>query len=188
MLKKILLGLVAVVVAVVVVVVIVVATRPTDFRVVRSVSIPAAPDAVFPHINDLKKWQEWSPWAKLDPNCKNSFEGPVAGVGAKFSWAGNNDVGVGSMTVTESKSPESVRIKLAFLKPMEGDSDVVFTLKPEGTGTLVTWQMDSKNGFAAKAFGLFVDCEKMCGDQFEQGFKNLKEVIAKPAPAAPPAK
>lgn len=112
-----------------------VATRPTDFRVVRSTTVPAAPDAVFPHINDLKKWQEWSPWAKIDPNCKVAFEGPVAGVGAKFSWAGNNDVGVGSMTITESKSPESVRIKLAFLKPMEGDSDVVFTLKPEGSGT-----------------------------------------------------
>lgn len=179
MLKKILLGLALVVV----VFVIVVATRPADFRVVRSANIPAAPDAVFPHINDLKKWQEWSPWAKLDPNAKNTFEGLTAGAGAKFSWAGNNDVGVGSMTITESKSPETVRIKLSFLKPMEGDSDVVFTLKPEGTGTQVTWAMDSKNGFAAKAFGLFVDCEKMCGDQFEQGFKNLKEVIAKPAPA-----
>lgn len=131
MLKKILLGLAVVVV----VFVIVVATRPTDFRVVRSTTIAAAPDAVFPHLNDLKKWQEWSPWAKLDPKCKNTFEGPVAGPGAKFSWAGNNDVGVGSMTITESKSPESVRIKLAFLKPMEGDSDVVFTLKPEGSGT-----------------------------------------------------
>lgn len=184
MLKKILLGLAVVIV----VFVIVVATRPTDFRVVRSATIPAAPDAVFPHINDLKKWQEWSPWAKIDPNCKVAFEGPVAGAGAKFSWDGNNDVGVGSMTITESKSPELVRIKLAFLKPMEGDSDVVFTLKPEAGGTLVTWQMDSKNGFMAKAFSLFVDCEKMCGDQFEQGFKNLKEVLAKPAPAAPPAK
>lgn len=184
MLKKILLGLAAVIV----VFVIVVATRPTDFRVVRSTTVPAAPDAVFPYINDLKKWQEWSPWAKLDPNAKNTFEGLTAGVGAKFSWEGNNDVGVGSMTITESKSPELVRIKLSFLKPMEGDSDVVFTLKPEAGGTQVTWAMDSKNGFAAKAFGLFVDCEKMCGDQFEQGFKNLKEVIAKPSAAAPPAK
>lgn len=184
MLKKILLSLAVVIL----VFVVVVATRPTDFRVVRSATVPAAPDAVFPHINDLKKWQEWSPWAKMDPNCKVAFEGPVAGPGAKFSWDGNNDVGVGSMTITESKSPEQVRIKLAFLKPMEGVSDVVFTLKPEGTGTQVTWAMDSKNGFMAKAFGLFVDCEKMVGDQFEQGFKNLKEVIAKPAPAAPPAK
>ena len=184
MLKKILLGLALVIV----VFVIVVATRPAEFRVVRAATIPAAPDAVFPHINDLKKWQEWSPWAKIDPNCKVAFEGPVEGSGAKFSWSGNNDVGVGTMTITESKSPDTVRIKLAFLKPMEGDSDVVLTLKPEAGGTLVTWQMDSKNGFAAKAFGLFVDCEKMCGDQFEQGFKNLKDVITKPATAAPATK
>jgi hypothetical protein len=69
---------------------------------------------------------------------------------------------------------------------MEGDSDVVFTFKPEAAGTRVTWQMDSTNNFMGKAFGLFVDCEKMCGDQFEQGFKNLKEVVAKGA--ALPAK
>lgn len=174
MLKKILLGLVIFIVAFCVLV----ATRPTDFRVVRSASIPAAPDAVFPYVNDLKKWQEWSPWAKLDPNCKVAFEGPVAGAGAKFSWDGNHEVGTGSMTITESKPPELVRIKLAFLKPMEGVSDVTFTLKPEAGGTQVTWQMEGKNGFAGKAISLFMDCEKMCGDQFEQGFKNLKAVLA----------
>jgi hypothetical protein len=181
MFKKVLLGLIVVVAAFCALV----ATRPTDFRVSRSATMPVAPDVVFSHINDLKKWQEWSPWAKLDPNCKTAFEGPVAGVGAKFAWDGNNDVGVGSMTITESKPPELVRIKLAFLKPMEGVSDVTFTLKPAASGTQVTWQMDSKNGFMAKAFSLFVDCEKMCGDQFEQGFKNLKEVIAKVPPVAP---
>ena len=58
-----------------------VATRPTDFRVSRSATMPVAPDTVFAHINDLKKWQEWSPWAKLDPSCKTVFEGPVAEIG-----------------------------------------------------------------------------------------------------------
>ncbi len=180
MLKKILLGLAVVIVAFVVLV----ATRPSDFRVARSASIPATPDVVFPHVNDLKKWQEWSPWAKMDPNCKVVFEGPVAGVGAKFSWAGNNDVGAGSMTITESRPNEVIRFKLAFLKPMEGTCDTEFTFKPEGGATLVTWTMTGKSSFPAKAISLFMDCDKMVGGQFEQGFKNLKAVIT----AAPPAK
>jgi hypothetical protein len=174
MLKKILIGLAIAIVALV----IVVATRPDDFRYSRSAVIPAPAAAVFPHINDLHKWQAWSPWAKLDPNCKNTFEGPAAGTGAKFSWSGNSEVGEGSMTITESKPAEVVRFKLAFVKPMEGDCDTEFTLAPEGEGTKVTWTMSGKNNFMGKAVGLFMDCEKMCTDQFEQGFTNLKGIVA----------
>ena len=159
-----------------------VATRPTDFRVSRSATMPVAPDTVFAHINDLKKWQEWSPWAKLDPSCKTVFEGPVAGVGAKFSWAGNNDVGEGSMAIIESRAPESVRFKLVWLKPMEGESEAVFTFKPEGGATHVTWTMTGKNGFVGKAVSLFMDCDKMVGGQFEQGLSNLKGIVASAKP------
>ena len=173
MLKKILLGLAAVIV----IFVIVVATRPADFRVTRSTTLAAAPAAVFPYLNDVHKWQEWSPWAKLDPNCKMTFEGPSAGPGAKFTWSGNNEVGAGYMTLAESKPAELVTYKLHFDQPMEGDCDTEFTLKPEGDGSRLTWTMTGKNNFIGKAFSLFVDCDKMCGDQFEQGFANLKGVL-----------
>ena len=174
MVKKILLGLAVLIV----IFVIVVATRPADFRYTRSTVIPAAPAAVFPYLNDVHKWQEWSPWAKVDPNCKMTFEGPSAGPGAKFSWAGNNEVGEGSMTLAESKPGELVTYKLHFDKPMEGDCLTEFALKPEGDGSRLTWTMTGTNNFIGKAFSLFVDCDKMCGDQFEQGFSNLKGVLA----------
>ena len=173
MLKKILIGLAILIVAFV----IVVATRPSDFSVTRSTVIPSSPSLVFPYVNDLQKFQTWSPWAKIDPNCKTTFEGPVAGPGAKFSWAGNSEVGEGNMTITESKPTDFVRMKLHFVKPMEGDCDTEFTLKPDGEGTHITWTMTGKNNFIGKAIGLFMNCEKMCGDQFEQGFANLKGVV-----------
>ena len=58
------------VVALILVFVVLVATRPADFRVTRSATIPASPAAVFEQVNDLDKWQEWSPWAKLDPTVR----------------------------------------------------------------------------------------------------------------------
>ena len=72
MLKKILIGLSAIIV----IFLIVVALQPADFRISRSAVIAAPPAAVFEQINDFQKWNEWSPWAKLDPNAKNAFEGP----------------------------------------------------------------------------------------------------------------
>ncbi len=172
MLKKILIALASIIV----VFILVVATRPADFRVTRSTTIAALPDAVFPHVNELKKWDAWSPWAKLDPNAKNSFDGPPSGKGAAMSWAGNNDVGEGRMTIMESRANELVRFHLEFLKPMAGTSEAEFNFQPAGNQTTVTWTMTGKNSFMAKAVSLFMDCDKMVGGQFEQGLAGLKTV------------
>ena len=61
---------------------VVVALQPSDYRVTRSAELPAAPAAVFPHVNELRKWPAWSPWAKKDLDAKNTFEGPSSGTGA----------------------------------------------------------------------------------------------------------
>lgn len=174
MVKKILIGL-GVLVAVFVVIV---ATRPEDFRVSRSAAIPAPAAAVFGHVNDLHKWSAWSPWAKLDPNAKESFNGPTAGTGASFSWDGNKDVGAGTMTIAESKPNELVRFHMEFVRPFEAASDAEFTFKSDGAGTIVTWTMSGKNNFIGKAVALFMDCDKMVGGQFEEGLANLKAVVA----------
>src|SRR6266404_5297391 len=114
----------------IVVFVIVVAMQPADFRVGRSATIPAPVAAVFEQVNDLHKFQDWSPWAKIDPNCKLTYDGPPAGVGASFAWAGNKEVGEGRMTVMESKPGELVRFKLEFLKPFEATNTAELTFKP----------------------------------------------------------
>jgi len=96
---------------------VIVATRPPEFRVVRSATMSAAPGAVFAQVNDLRKWQAWSPWENIDPNLKRKYEGAAAGAGAVYSWQGNKGVGEGRMTITESRPNELINIKLEFLKP-----------------------------------------------------------------------
>ena len=82
--------------------IVVIAGQPGEFKLTRSTSIAAPPEKVFPHVNDFHKWEAWSPWAKLDPACKNTFEGAAAGTGAIFNWSGNKKVGEGRMTIVES--------------------------------------------------------------------------------------
>lgn len=173
MIKKILIGLVVIVI----VFVVVVALQPSDFRVTRSATISALPPAVFAQVNDFHKWEAWSPWAKLDPAAKNSFEGPAEGTGAIFRWAGNNEVGAGSMTITESRLSDLIRIKLDFTKPFEATNTTEFTFKPEGNQTTVTWSMFGTNNFIAKAFCLFNSMDKMVGGQFENGLAQMKSVV-----------
>lgn len=161
-----------------IIVVFVLASRqPDDFRITRTGTIAAPASAIFPHVNNLQNWNAWSPWAKLDPQAKNSFEGPDEGVGAKMSWAGNNKVGVGSMTITESRPDDFIQFKLEFQKPMQATNTAEFTFKPEGDQTIVTWGMSGTNNFMAKVMGLIMNCDKMVAGQFEKGLANLKGVV-----------
>jgi Polyketide cyclase / dehydrase and lipid transport len=153
---------------------VVIAGRPDEFVVTRSAKISAPPEAVFPHVNDFHKWEAWSPWAKMDPQCKNTFDGASAGKGAGFSWDGNKKVGAGRMTIMESRPSDLILIKLEFLKPFKATNTAEFTFKPEGSRTVVTWSMTGKNNFFFKAFGLFMDCDKMVGKDFEKGLAAMK--------------
>jgi hypothetical protein len=165
------------IVAVVVVFLIVVALQPSQYGVTRSLAIAAPPDTIFPHVNELKKWEAWNPWGKIDPNMKLTYDGPPSGIGASYSWIGNREVGEGRMSITESKPSEHIRFKLEFFKPMAGVSDTVFTFKSQGGQTEVTWAMTGQNNFVGKAFCLFMSMDKMIGGQFEKGLADLKAVV-----------
>jgi len=171
------------VVAVIAILVIVVALRPAEFRVERSATLSAPAIALFEQVNDHRKFAVWNPFMKLDPNVKNTYSGPDSGVGAACSWEGNSKIGAGSATIIESKPGELVRQRMDWLRPMKGTSTVEFTFKPVGEKTVVTWAMYGKNGFMGKLFGLFINCEKMVGPQFEQGLADLGKVVAVAAPS-----
>lgn len=157
-----------------------VASRPATFHIERSLAISASPAALFPHLNDLKKAQVWSPWMKLDPAATVTFEGPSAGVGAASTWAGNNEIGEGRQTIVASRPGESVQLRLDFKKPFESSCTAEFTLKPDGARTVVTWSMSGENNFLSKAVCLFLDQDKMIGGPFEEGLANLRKLVEAP--------
>jgi Polyketide cyclase / dehydrase and lipid transport len=172
MLKKILIGLVAIIA----VFAVVVALQPSQFRVARTAIVSAAAPDVFKHVNDFRSWEAWSPWAKLDPGAKATFEGPAAGQGAVFAWSGNDKIGEGRMTLTESRPAELVKIEVDFVKPFAGTSTSQFDFKPEGNQTAITWSMYGHQNFIAKAMCMFVSMDKMLGGDMEKGLAQMKSV------------
>ncbi|QSQ13180.1 SRPBCC family protein [Myxococcus landrumensis] len=173
MLKKILVGLAAVIL----ILVGVIATRPSEFSISRTATLPAPIDVVFAQVNDFHQWPAWSPWGKLDPNMKSTYTGAESGTGAVNSWTGNDQVGEGRMTIEESRPNEFVRIKLEFIKPFTVTNTSTFAFKAAQGGTEVTWTMSGHNNFVSKAFSLVMDMDKMIGKDFETGFANLKPVV-----------
>lgn len=153
-----------------------VSLRPDNFTITRSAAIDASPEAIYQEINDFHNWQKWSPWAKLDQNATYEYSGSPLGYNSSMSWSGGKSVGVGKMTIVESRQNERVRLKLEFSKPMKAVNDVQFDLKPVGDKTEVVWTMTGKHDFMGKVFDLFMNLDKMVGAQYEQGLANLAAV------------
>ena len=91
-------------------------------------------------------------------------------------WAGNDKVGEGRMTLTESHPSDLVKIKVEFVKPFEGTNTTEFKFKPQGAQTAVTWSMAGRNNFVAKALCLFMNMDRMIGRDMENGLAQLKSV------------
>jgi uncharacterized protein YndB with AHSA1/START domain len=167
----------------------VIASRPADFAVTRSSTIAAPAEVVYAQVIDFHEWAEWSPWDKMDPAMKREYSGAPTGVGARYMWKGNPDnVGTGSMTITDLKPAEAVGIDLEFNEPFAAKNRTLFAFAPEAGGTKVTWTMTGRNDFMGKAFSLVMDMDKMVGADFEKGLATLKtrsEARAKAAAEKP---
>lgn len=167
---------------------VVIAMQPGEFKIERSADISAPAAVVFPMVNDLHAWGQWSPWEKLDPGMKKTFSGAAVGKGAIYEWDGNDKVGSGRMEITDSVDNARVLIKLDFIKPFEASNMTDLTLKPSGNATKVTWAMTGKNNFMSKAFSLVMNMDKMVGADFEKGLAELKRLSEANAQAGGTAK
>ncbi len=149
------------------------ATRPGTIHVERSTNIKAAPEKIFPFINDFRLWNEWTPYNK-DPAMKKTYSGSASGKGSMYAWDGNKDVGQGEISITDSTLPHEVAFDLHMIKPFEGHSSVVFTLSKSGDSTQVTWSLVGKQNYIAKIMGLIFNMDKMVGGDFDVGLARLK--------------
>jgi hypothetical protein len=174
MLKTILLTVAALLATGVVAVLILASLKPDSFTVQRAIAIDAPPERIYPLIADFKAWGAWSPWDKKDPAMKRSLSGAESGVGARYAWDGDRNVGQGSMEITEANAPSRVGLNLDFLKPFEAHNKVVFALQPQGQTTSVTWTMTGPVPFFAKIIHIFMNMDRMIGGDFEAGLKAMK--------------
>ncbi len=174
------LGVIALVLVVLVLGVLILAsTKPAIFTVQRSLTVAAEPEQVLTHVRDFHRWKDWSPYEKLDPNLKRTFSGSDKDVGAIYEWEGNDKAGKGRMEVVESV-PTKVAINLDFFQPFECHGNLAeFTAVPDGKSTKVTWKMTGPNLFVGKVMSVFMDMDKMVGQDFEVGLANLKGLAEK---------
>lgn len=149
---------------------------PRYVSVERDVIVDATPEAVFPHINSLQAFSEWSPWGDLDPDMVVEFSGPEEGVGNVMVWTSDNpDVGNGRQEIVEVVENESVRTTLDFGDM--GTAEAWWRITPDGEGTRVVWGLtaDMGGGPMGRWFGLMMD--GWVGADYELGLARLQATV-----------
>ena len=82
MLKRIALGVLVVLALAVAAVLVLAASKPDIFEVQRTAAIKAAPERIFPLIDDFRQWSAWSPYEHRDPTMQRTFGATTRGKGA----------------------------------------------------------------------------------------------------------
>jgi hypothetical protein len=149
---------------------------PGRYRVERSTVMHATTEAIFPYVNTLKRWPDWTAWnTKKYPDMKVEFEGPEAGKGATYRWDGK-DVGKGSLTLTSSDPERGVEYDLNF-ENGKYLSKGALQFEPMTEGVKVTFRNEGDLGWSpiSRYFGLMMD--RFMGPDFEEGLANLKTTV-----------
>jgi hypothetical protein len=67
-------------------------------------------------------------------------------------------------------------VTVDFDAPFVAHNINTFSLEPEGESTRLTWTMRGTNPFPAKVMSLFLNMDRVLGEHFEAGLRNLKAV------------
>jgi hypothetical protein len=148
---------------------------PAHVTVARSVVINAPESAVFPYVNNLRRFDDWSPWKLRDPQLTITYGGPEEGKGAQIQWTSQKpSIGTGSMEISNSDLNRTVELAVNF-NNLEGTSS--FDIGPAGSGSKLTWSFGYDTGSSPLKRWKALMLDGFIGAEYRAGLDKLKEKI-----------
>jgi uncharacterized protein YndB with AHSA1/START domain len=146
---------------------------PKEVTVSRHITVNAPVDRVFDQVNDLRNWEKWSPWKRMDPMMEMTFSNPPVGQGAYYKWV-SKDKHLGSGTCTLAKVTNYEEIVTALHSDDWGDANATFNFKHKGNDVEVTWTMTNHVGSMPWSKYFSLPMKSMLKKQFDQGLQGIK--------------
>jgi len=145
---------------------------PSNYGLERSVIIKAPNEKVFSKVNDLKNWEQWSPFYLNDPSMQVMYSAKSEGTDAFYTWTSQNS-GDGQLTILASVPNSKIHTLLDFKE--QGKGKGVWKFENTEEGIKVTWGFSANaESYFEKYIGVLID--PMLGGVFEEGLSKLKEV------------
>jgi uncharacterized protein YndB with AHSA1/START domain len=154
------------------------AIMPKDFKIEKEITVNKPVAQVFSYLKMSKNFEQWSPWAKKDPNMKKEFKGQDGTVGFVSSWSGNREVGAGEQEITQITENEKITYELRFTKPMKATNHAYLITESVGENeTKVVWGMTGRTPFPFNLICFFMHGK--VESEFAMGLKDLKMNLEK---------
>ena len=152
-----------------------------EYSVVRKVVVNKPKSMVFGYLKLLKNQNDFSVWATMDPNMKKEFRGTDGTAGFVSAWdSQNKNVGKGEQEILKVIEGEKVNYVIRFIKPFEATNySTMSTSSVTENQTKVTWEFSAKMKYPMNLMLLFMNMEKMIGNDLEKGLLNLKALLEK---------
>ncbi|NOQ28179.1 MAG: polyketide cyclase [Bacteroidales bacterium] len=150
-----------------------------DYAVEREININKSNSEVFEYVKHLKNQDNFSKWAMMDPNMKKTYKGTDGTVGFVSAWESNNkDVGKGEQEIIKITEGERIDFELRFLEPFQAvEPAFMSTESVSENQTMVKWGFSGHMNYPMNLMFLFMDFEKMIGEDLDNGLKNLKQLL-----------
>lgn len=151
-----------------------------DYVISRQITIHKPKQDVFNYVKFLKNQNEFSKWAKMDPNMKKEFRGTDATVGFISAWEGNKEVGKGEQEIKAIIEGEKIDYEVRFEKPFKNIAPSTMETKAvNDSTTTVSWTFYSHMPYPMNLMGLFMNMDKAIGSDLQIGLDNLKGILEK---------
>ncbi len=148
---------------------------PAHVTVARSVVINAPESVIFPYINNLHRFSDWSPWRLRDPQLVVTYGGPEEGKGAQIQWTSQvPSIGTGSMEISSSEPNRKIDLAVN-LNGLEGTSS--YDIEPAGSGSKVTWTFGYDSGSSPLKRWKALMLDGFVGAEYRAGLDKLKDKI-----------
>ncbi len=150
-----------------------------DYLVEREITINKPKQEVFDFIKYLKNQPQFSKWAKMDPNAKMEYRGTDGTIGAVSTWdSQEKNVGKGEQEIKKIAEGDRIDYELRFIKPFASTATAYMSTEatPDNQ-TKVKWGFAGKMPYPMNIMRLFMNMDKMIGDDLNVGLTNLKTLL-----------
>lgn len=177
---NILLSILALVAVFIVLLLIIALFSRKDYSVERDIVINRPKEEVFEYIKHLKNQDNFSKWVMTDPDMKKIFTGNDGTIGFIYAWEGNKKAGKGEQEIINIKPDERIDIEVRFEKPFAGIASAPFSTEKVADGqTRLSWGLRSKMNYPMNLMLLFMNIDKMLGNDMQQSLVKLKGILEK---------
>ncbi|MDT8368074.1 MAG: SRPBCC family protein [Longimicrobiales bacterium] len=146
--------------------------RSGEWTTARSRVIAASPEAIWPWISDLRRWDAWAPLGEVE----GIFEAESSGVGAVRAWD-DPAWGAGRVTIREVDPGRRLSYDVAVEGGLTATGRLTLEPIPDGGGTRVRWIEEGDFGWNPLLTWFAPGMEKRQGAQLALGLERLRDRV-----------